>query len=99
MILFLEFDGVLHPEGEERILNSGADFCFLPCLEALLREFPHESHMMPCVWHIIRTVGGLMAVTTVLPNDTGRSSFDTLMVFSSWPLDGLIRQRAQELRK
>ena len=41
MILFLDFDGVLHPEGEDHILNGGVDFCFLPRLEALLREFPH----------------------------------------------------------
>lgn len=41
MILFLDFDGVLHPEGEDHILNGGVDFCFLPRLESLLREFPH----------------------------------------------------------
>ncbi|MDP9994001.1 hypothetical protein J2W28_004298 [Variovorax boronicumulans] len=28
MILFLDFDGVLHPEGGDHVLNSGADFCF-----------------------------------------------------------------------
>jgi hypothetical protein len=32
---------VPHPEGEDHILNGGADFCFLSRLEALLREFPH----------------------------------------------------------
>jgi len=38
VILFLDFDGVPHPEGEDHIHNGGADFCFLPRLEALLRE-------------------------------------------------------------
>ena len=41
MILFLDFDGVLHLEGEGHLPNDGKDFCFLPSLEALLREFWH----------------------------------------------------------
>ncbi|WP_446667882.1 hypothetical protein, partial [Klebsiella pneumoniae] len=58
------------------------------------------------------TVGGLMAVTAVLPTNTGRPAFDALVVFSTWypigvmllvfasrPLGRLIRQRAQERRK
>lgn len=28
MILFLDFDGALHPEGEGHILNDGTGFCF-----------------------------------------------------------------------
>jgi hypothetical protein len=50
VILFLDFDGVLHPEGEDHILNGGADFCFLPRLEALLREFPHVSIVISSSW-------------------------------------------------
>jgi len=49
MILFLDFDGVLHPEGEDHILN-GVDFCFLPRLEALLREFPHVKIVISSSW-------------------------------------------------
>ena len=41
MTLFLDFDGVLHPEGEGPLPNDGTDFCFLPRLEALLRDYPH----------------------------------------------------------
>lgn len=72
----------------------------------------YVPRVMPYVWRIIWTVGGLMAVTTVLPNDTGRPAFDALVVFStwypigvmllvftSWPLGRLIRARAQERRK
>ncbi len=68
--------------------------------------------VMPYVWRIIWTVGGLMSVTAVLPSDTGRPSFAALVVFStwypigvmllvfaSWPLGRLIRARAQERRK
>ncbi|SDZ40064.1 hypothetical protein SAMN05518669_13271 [Variovorax sp. YR634] len=50
MILFLDFDGVLHPEGEAHILNGGVDFCFLPQLEALLREFPHVNIVISSSW-------------------------------------------------
>ncbi len=50
MILFLDFDGVLHPEGEGHILNGGTDFCFLPRLEALLREFPHVRIVISSSW-------------------------------------------------
>jgi hypothetical protein len=72
----------------------------------------YVSRVMPYVWRIIWTVGALMAVTPVPPNDTGRPAFDALMVFStwypvgvmllvfaSWPLGRLIRQRAQERLK
>jgi len=72
----------------------------------------YVPRVMPYVWRIIWTVGGLMAVTAVLPTNTGRPAFDALVVFStwypigvmllvfaSWPLGRLIRQRAQERRK
>ena len=50
MILLLDFDGVLHPEGEDHFLNGGSDFCFLPRLEALLREFPHVKIVISSSW-------------------------------------------------
>ncbi|WP_241027082.1 HAD domain-containing protein [Variovorax sp. RKNM96] len=50
MILFLDFDGVLHPEGEDNTLNGGADFCFLPRLEALLREFRDVKVVISSFW-------------------------------------------------
>lgn len=50
MILFLDFDGVLHPEGEGHLPNDGTDFCFLPRLEALLREFPNVRIVISSSW-------------------------------------------------
>lgn len=50
MILFLDFDGVLHPEGEGHLPSDGTDFCFLPRLEALLREFPHVRIVISSMW-------------------------------------------------
>lgn len=43
MILILDFDGVLHPEGERHLSNDGTDFCFLPRSEALLRDCSWSS--------------------------------------------------------
>jgi hypothetical protein len=48
--MFLDFDGVLHPEGEAHIQDGGADFCFLPRLEALLREFPEVKIVISSSW-------------------------------------------------
>ena len=72
----------------------------------------YVSRVMPYVWRIIWTVGGLMALTAVLPTNTGAPAFDALVVFStwypigvmllvfaSWPLGRLIRARVQERRK
>ena len=50
MILFLDFVGVLHPEAEGHLPNDGTDFCFLPRLEALLREFPHVRIVISSSW-------------------------------------------------
>ncbi|CAN7715694.1 HAD domain-containing protein [Variovorax sp. LjRoot175] len=50
VILFLDFDGVLHPEGEGHLPNDGSDFCFLPRLEQLLREFPHVRIVISSSW-------------------------------------------------
>lgn len=44
----------------------------------------YVSRVMPYVWRIIWTVGGLMALTTVLPTTTGRPALDALVVFSTW---------------
>ena len=39
---------------------------------------------LPIFWRIIWTVGGLMAMTTVMPSNTGWPTFDALVVFSTW---------------
>lgn len=72
----------------------------------------YVSRVMPYMWRIIWTVGGMAAVTAVLPSNTGWPALDALVVFSawypmgvlllisaSWPLGHLIRARAQERRK
>lgn len=49
MILFLDFDGVLHPES----LNSRQPLlCHLPLLEDVLREFPQVEVVISSTWRL-----------------------------------------------
>lgn len=49
MILFLDFDGVLHPD-DGRPITDDVRLCNLPRLEALLREFPHVRVVISSMW-------------------------------------------------
>lgn len=50
VILFLDFDGVLHTEGEDHILNGGADFCFLPRASPLRDiDEPFSNDIRACI--------------------------------------------------
>jgi hypothetical protein len=53
MILFLDFDGVLHPEPcyEQRKL-----FCFLNSLERVLLDFPHVKIVISSTWRESRSL-------------------------------------------
>lgn len=46
MILFLDFDGTTHPLGG----HSKDDFCCLPRIEKVLREFPHVRVVISSWW-------------------------------------------------
>jgi hypothetical protein len=59
VILFLDFDGVLYLEGEGHLPSDGTDFCFLPSLEALLREFPHVRIVISSSWRERPAFGAL----------------------------------------
>ena len=45
MILFLDFDGVLHP-----IPRNGAELRFIPRLEAVLRDYPAVRIVISSMW-------------------------------------------------
>ena len=66
----------------------------------------YVSRVMPYLWRIIWTVGGLMIVTAALPSNTGWPALDALVVFctwypmgvmllifASWPLARMIEER------
>lgn len=49
MILFLDFDGVLHPEN---FTNRQPALCRLPMLEEVLREFPAVEVVISSPWRL-----------------------------------------------
>ena len=54
MIVFLDFDGVLHPEFDpddpERLKQDSDLFCRLPFIEAVLREYPQVEIVISSTW-------------------------------------------------
>ncbi|MFA9275572.1 MAG: HAD domain-containing protein [Candidatus Aquirickettsiella gammari] len=56
MIIFLDFDGVLHPEP---CYDQNQLFCFLPRLEKILHEFPHVSVVVSSTWRDTRSLDTL----------------------------------------
>lgn len=57
MILFLDFDGVLHPiPTQDRNL-----LCHIPRLEGVLRDFPHVQVVISSLWRASHDLDGLRA--------------------------------------
>lgn len=57
MILFLDFDGVLHPE-----IMGTPELCHLSALEELLREFPQVKLVLSTSWRIVYPQDSLLEV-------------------------------------
>lgn len=53
MILFLDFDGVLHPEP---CFSQDMLFCFMPNFEKILREYPQISVVISSTWRETRSI-------------------------------------------
>lgn len=54
MILFLDFDGVLHPANEP--VGADTDFCRVPLLEAWLKENTEVSIVISSSWRDLMTL-------------------------------------------
>jgi hypothetical protein len=50
MILFLDFDGVLHPEHDGEPTPADRVFCYLPRFEAVMRDFPGVEIVISSTW-------------------------------------------------
>jgi HAD domain in Swiss Army Knife RNA repair proteins len=50
MILFLDFDGVLHPQYENQTVPVDVAFCHLARFEAVMREFPAVEIVISSTW-------------------------------------------------
>lgn len=61
LILFLDFDGVLHPDYETYDLPNYQIFCRLPQLERVLRDFPSVDIVISSMWRYQFTLDQLRA--------------------------------------
>lgn len=59
MIIFLDFDGVLHPEPCSR---PELLLCELPRVERVLRDFPQAQVVVSSTWRDTRTLGELQSL-------------------------------------
>lgn len=50
MILFLDFDGVLHPQHDDGTTPADRVFCHLPRFEAVMRDFPSVEIVISSMW-------------------------------------------------
>lgn len=55
LILFLDFDGVLHPEH----CHESKHFCRLPILEAALRQVPETKVVITSTWRLEQSLENL----------------------------------------
>lgn len=52
MILFLDFDGVLHPQYDAEPTPVSEIFCHLPRFESVMRDFPSVEIVISSTWCI-----------------------------------------------
>ena len=52
MIIFLDFDGVLHPQFEGQMVPREIAFCHVPRFEAIMRDFPAVKIVISSTWRI-----------------------------------------------
>src|ERR1035437_6497807 len=52
MILFLDFDGVLHPQYEDRTIPIEVAFCNLPLFESVMRDFSDVAIVISSTWRL-----------------------------------------------
>lgn len=67
MVLFLDFDGVLHPEPCHQ---PGQLLCELPRIEGVLRDFPESQVVVSSTWRDTRSLGELQGIFS--PDVAGR---------------------------
>jgi len=63
MILFLDFDGVLHPQfpRKDRSEAENKPFAYVPRLEGVLRDFPHVDIVISSSWRTFSSLAQIQA--------------------------------------
>jgi hypothetical protein len=85
MILFLDFDGVLHPRYEDCPVPEDVVFCHMPRFAAVMRDFPEVQIVISSTWREQFSLdklrswfsadisGRIIGTTPVFPADRPRS--------------------------
>lgn len=95
MILFLDFDGVLHPQP----CNLDEEFCYLPRLEGVLRDYPEVRVVVSSMW---RHDQDLETLQSYFSEDIRQRVFDVTPDVpgprtTSWPEFFLAKVRHSEI--
>lgn len=61
MLIFLDIDGVLHPEHDGEATPADQVFCHLPRFEAVMRDFPMVEIVISSMWRYQFTLDQLRA--------------------------------------
>lgn len=79
MIMFLDFDGVLHPVP----CKGNALLCFIPRFERVLRDFPYLQVVVSSLWRASHDLESLRAYFSedIRPRIIGLTPFTTALVF------------------
>lgn len=91
MILFLDFDGVLHPCGDA--YRAATLFARLPALEALLREYPDVRIVVSSSWR----TDGLEALRAMFSDDIGARIIGLTPITERSPDGYMPAMREQEI--
>ena len=59
MILFLDFDGVLHPQFEGGMVPEDVAFCHRDAFESVMRDFPSVQIVISSTWRLVFDMGNL----------------------------------------
>lgn len=92
VVLFLDFDGVLHPRGGA---TAGKRFSKIPLLESLLRE-PGLEHVVIVIASTWREAYSLKSLTSVFSDDIRPRIIDTTPILNEFVSDYL---RYREIRE
>ena len=93
MILFLDFDGVLHPEYEGQQVPADVAFCHLPRFESVMRDFPTVKIVISSMW---RHIYDLKKLKKIFSPDISERIIGTTTIISRDP-DLLPHLREREI--
>ncbi len=91
MLLFLDFDGVLHPDFQGQTVPVALAFCHLPRFEDVMRDFPSVDIVISSAWRAQFSLENLRARFS---SDIALRIIDTTSVQT---LQGSAKLRQREL--